>query len=78
MFKAGDNIVIGDDIYGGTFRLFSNLGTKFNIDITLADLSDINNLPKAIKPNTKVGDCILEQIAYFYIQLLIATHIAIL
>lgn len=54
MFKAGDNIIIGDDIYGGTFRLFSKVATKFNIEITLADLSDINNLPKAIKPNTKV------------------------
>lgn len=54
MFKAGDNIVLGDDVYGGTYRLFSKVGTKFNIEITLVDLSDINNLPGAIKPNTKV------------------------
>lgn len=54
MLKAGDNIIIGDDIYGGTYRLFSKVAAKFDIELTLLDLSDITNLPKAIKPNTKV------------------------
>lgn len=53
-FKTGDNIIIGDDIYGGSLKLFKQITNTFNIELTLVDLSDINNLTKAIKPNTKV------------------------
>lgn len=52
--RTGDNILIGDDIYGGSMKLFKKITSTFNIDLTPVDLSDINNLPSAIKPNTKV------------------------
>lgn len=54
MFKAGDHLIVGDDIYGGTYRLLNKVVTRFNIDITYVNFTDINNLHKAIKPNTKV------------------------
>lgn len=65
MLKAGDNIILGDDIYGGTYRLFSKIATNYNIEISLVDLSDISNLPKAIKPNTKVRKCFVFISNYF-------------
>lgn len=59
IFRTGDNIIIGDDIYGGTIKLFKKVSSKFNIEITPVDLSKINNLPAAIKPNTKVRKFIM-------------------
>lgn len=55
LLNSGDNIIVGDDIYGGTNRLFNKVGTKFGLQITLTDLTDLTNLEKAIKPNTKVN-----------------------
>ncbi|CAG9857499.1 unnamed protein product [Phyllotreta striolata] len=54
LLNSGDNIIVGDDVYGGTNRLFNSVFSKFNLDITLVDLVDIRNLEKAIKPNTKL------------------------
>lgn len=54
LFKAGDGIIVGDDVYGGTFRLFSKVVTKFNIEISFIDFTNLENLKAAIKPNTKV------------------------
>lgn len=65
LLKAGDHIIIDKDVYGGVYILFTHLGAKFNIEITMADLSDIKNLTNAIKTNTKVREsssrmCILD------------------
>uniref|UniRef100_A0A6P7GVD4 cystathionine gamma-lyase n=1 Tax=Diabrotica virgifera virgifera TaxID=50390 RepID=A0A6P7GVD4_DIAVI len=57
LFKSGDNVIIGDDIYGGTFRFFSKVLTNYNIEITIVDMVDIKNLENAIKPNTKLIWC---------------------
>ncbi|XP_056641350.1 cystathionine gamma-lyase [Diorhabda sublineata] len=54
LFESGDNFIIGDDVYGGTNRLFNKVFSKFNIEITLVDLVDLKNLENAIKPNTKL------------------------
>lgn len=54
MLKAGDHLISGDDIYGGTNRLFSKVASKFGVETSYVDLSDISNVENAIKPNTKV------------------------
>nr|XP_023025189.1 putative cystathionine gamma-lyase 2 [Leptinotarsa decemlineata] len=54
MLKSGDNIIVGDDVYGGTNRLFNRVVANYNIDVTMVDLVDIRNLEKAIKPTTKL------------------------
>ncbi|CAH1099774.1 unnamed protein product [Psylliodes chrysocephalus] len=54
LLKSGDNIIVGDDVYGGTNRLFNKVFSNFNIEVTLIDLVDISNLEKAIRPNTKL------------------------
>lgn len=52
--KTGDGIITGDDIYGGTNRLFRNLAVNMGIDVQFVDLTDLKNLEKAIKPNVKL------------------------
>ena len=54
LVKAGDHVVLGDNTYGGTFRLFSKILSNYGIEFDLADTSDISNLEKAFKPNTKM------------------------
>lgn len=54
MLKTGDGIITGDDIYGGTNRLFRNLAANMGIDVQFVDLTDLKNLEKAIKPNVKL------------------------
>ncbi|XP_072385997.1 putative cystathionine gamma-lyase 2 [Diabrotica undecimpunctata] len=57
LFKSGDNVVIGDDVYGGTYRFFSKVLINYNIEITIVDMVDIKNLENSIKPNTKLIWC---------------------
>lgn len=53
LFSSGDHIIATDDVYGGTFRLATKVLSKFNIDVSFVDSSDLKNVEKAIQPNTK-------------------------
>lgn len=55
LMSSGDHIISCDDIYGGTNRLFSKIMTRFGIEIDMVDATNIENIKKAIKPNTKVS-----------------------
>ncbi|XP_058974485.1 cystathionine gamma-lyase-like [Musca domestica] len=55
MLSNGDHIVIGDDIYGGTNRLIRQVASKFGIEATFADPTNIEEFETAIKPNTKLA-----------------------
>uniref|UniRef100_A0A1I8MHH1 cystathionine gamma-lyase n=1 Tax=Musca domestica TaxID=7370 RepID=A0A1I8MHH1_MUSDO len=55
MLSNGDHIVIGDDIYGGTNRLIRQVASKFGIEATFADPTNIEEFEAAIKPNTKLA-----------------------
>ncbi len=52
--KAGDHVILGDNTYGGTFRLFDRVLRDYGIDFSLSDTSDISNLENAFRPNTKL------------------------
>ncbi len=52
--KSGDHVICSDDVYGGTFRLFDKVLTRFNLQFTFMDLSDLSAVEKAIRPNTKL------------------------
>ncbi|MBE0515919.1 MAG: PLP-dependent transferase [Methanophagales archaeon] len=54
LLKAGDHVISGDDIYGGTYRLFTNIMTKFGQEFTFLRLSDRERIENAIKPNTRM------------------------
>ena len=51
--KAGDNIIASNSLYGGTYNAFTHTLPRFGIDVTLVDFSDLENVRRAIKPNTK-------------------------
>lgn len=52
--KAGDEILAIDDIYGGAFRLFSQVYTGFGINIRYADTQDLQLLGSSVTPATKI------------------------
>jgi cystathionine beta-lyase/cystathionine gamma-synthase len=54
LVKAGDHVILGDNTYGGTFRLFSRILSGYGIEFDLADSSDLSELEKAFRPNTKM------------------------
>ena len=54
LVKSGDHVILGDNTYGGTFRLFNRILVDYGIEFDLADTSDIANLESAFKPNTKM------------------------
>ena len=51
---AGDHIVADETLYGCTFALLNHGMSKFGVEITFVDMSDLENLKKALKPNTRV------------------------
>ena len=52
--QAGDHIVTGDDIYGGTYRVFAYVFSKMGLSFSFVNMRDLNEVKKAIKPNTKM------------------------
>ncbi|MBI1858451.1 MAG: cystathionine gamma-synthase [Candidatus Melainabacteria bacterium] len=54
MLKAGDEVIAGDDLYGGTIRLFNKVFSNFNIKFTYVDGTDSRAFEKAITPRTKL------------------------
>ncbi|MCZ2121990.1 MAG: cystathionine gamma-synthase [Anaerolineales bacterium] len=54
MLKSGDHVVAGNDVYGGTFRLFDKVLRRFGLDFTFADTTDPENLAEALTPATKI------------------------
>lgn len=54
LLKAGDHVICGDVVYGGTYGLFHKLLPNFGVEVTYVDTSNIKNIEMAIKKNTKV------------------------
>jgi cystathionine beta-lyase len=53
IFSPGDHIIIGDTIYGGTFRLVNQFFKRWNLNFTAVNTQDLNAVKDAIEPNTK-------------------------
>ncbi len=54
LFKPGDHLLIGDDVYGGTFRYTTKVLAKFGVDIEFIDMTDPANVKAAIRPTTRL------------------------
>jgi cystathionine gamma-lyase len=54
LLKAGDHVLLGDVIYGGTSRLFQQVLGNFNIEYSYVDLTDLEAVSRAIRPSTKL------------------------
>jgi len=53
LFKPGDHVVVGSDIYGGTYRVLTGLFKRWQLNVTFADSADPDTFRKAITPATK-------------------------
>lgn len=53
MFNAGDHIVVGNDVYGGTFRLLDQVFKRLGLSFTAVDTRDLDAVTAAITPDTK-------------------------
>jgi cystathionine beta-lyase/cystathionine gamma-synthase len=54
MFKSGDHVICGHNLYGGTPRLFNQVLANFGMEFTYVDTSDVNNVERAIRKNTRM------------------------
>ena len=54
MFKAGDEIIAMDDLYGGTYRLFTRLYKDSGIKFHFVDMNDLDKFQSLINENTKL------------------------
>src|SRR6185369_14145673 len=54
LLKSGDHVVAGENMYGGSYRLFSRVCEKFGIEFTYVDTSNPANVKGALRDNTKI------------------------
>ncbi len=54
LLNAGDHIVVGSDVYGGTYRVFTKVFERIGIKSTFVDTTDIEAVEAAISENTKM------------------------
>jgi cystathionine gamma-lyase len=52
--SAGDHVLAMDDMYGGTFRLFDKVMKNLGLTFSYVDMTNLDNVKKAIQPNTKM------------------------
>ncbi len=54
LLNAGDHVLAGNDVYGGTFRLFDKVLRRFHLDFTFADTTDPESVAEALTPSTRL------------------------
>ncbi|HYE14579.1 MAG TPA: cystathionine gamma-synthase [Pyrinomonadaceae bacterium] len=54
LIKAGEHVVVSDNTYGGTFRLFSRVLSNYGIEFTYVDTTEPLNVEAALRDNTKM------------------------
>jgi cystathionine gamma-synthase/cystathionine gamma-lyase len=54
LFEKGTHIILGDDLYGGTYRLAEKVFKKWGFSTTYADADDLKSFEEAIAPQTKL------------------------
>src|SRR5512136_2336950 len=53
LFKKGDHLVVTEDLYGGTYRLFEQVFNQYDLHFTYVDTSDTAKVAAALRPETK-------------------------
>ena len=53
LFEAGDHVILGEEIYGGTYKLMDWILSKFNLTVSYVDTTDLVALEAAILPETR-------------------------
>ncbi|WP_413407804.1 bifunctional cystathionine gamma-lyase/homocysteine desulfhydrase [Paenibacillus amylolyticus] len=53
LLKTGDHVILTDDVYGGTYRIFTKVLNRLGIESTFVDTTSLQALEKALQSNTK-------------------------
>ncbi len=54
LLSQGDHVVVGDDVYGGTYRIFDKVFARYGVTFTFVDARDPGNVEAAIRKETKL------------------------
>jgi cystathionine beta-lyase/cystathionine gamma-synthase len=54
LLEAGDHVIVTDNTYGGTFRLFDKVLTRYKLEFSYVDTSRPDEIERAMRPNTKM------------------------
>src|ERR687891_432839 len=54
MLKSGDHVVVTDNTYGGTVRLFDKVLTRYQLTFTYVDTADLDAVAQALRPSTRM------------------------
>lgn len=54
LLKSGDHVVVCDDAYGGTYRLFRRVLDGYGLEFSFVDMTDLEATARALRPNTKM------------------------
>lgn len=54
LLSQGDHVIVGEDVYGGVYRLFEKVFTRYGITFTYVNAADVDAVGAAILPNTKL------------------------
>lgn len=54
LLNPGDHVIVGSDVYGGTYRLFERVLARFGLTFSWVDTSDLNAVKAALRPETKM------------------------
>lgn len=57
LFAAGDHIICGDNVYGGTHRLMEQVYTRLGLRFSFVDMRDVENVARAVTPATRMLYC---------------------
>jgi cystathionine gamma-synthase/cystathionine beta-lyase len=53
LFKRGDHLIVTEDLYGGTYRLFDKVFSQYDLSFTYVDTSDAEAVRSAVRPETR-------------------------
>lgn len=54
LLSKGDHVLVSEDVYGGTYRVVTDVLSRFGIEHTFVDMTDLHAVASNIRPNTKV------------------------
>ncbi|HUI68948.1 MAG TPA: PLP-dependent aspartate aminotransferase family protein [Spirochaetia bacterium] len=53
LFKTGDHVIVTEDLYGGTYRLFEQCFSNYGLAFTYVDTTDLEAVEKSVRPETR-------------------------
>ncbi|OAB46030.1 trans-sulfuration enzyme family protein [Paenibacillus glacialis] len=53
LLSSGEHVIVTEDVYGGTYRLLTSILSRLGIETTFVDMTDLDQVKGALKPNTK-------------------------